>query len=64
MHVFKHQKYLNPRENIHIDHPVNDREFKVHTHEFVKLIFVTNGKTVHEIDGQEYDAQAEKYISI
>lgn len=58
MYTFEQKEYLNPRENINITHCKNDMGCKIHTHEFVELIYVVGGTANHDIDGQEYTAEA------
>lgn len=58
MYTFELKDYLNPRENINIIICHRDKGCVVHTHEFVELIFTSEGKATHFIDGKQYDVEA------
>ena len=58
MYTFEQKEYLNPRENINITHCKKDMGCKIHTHEFVELIYTVEGIATHSIDGQEYVVEA------
>ena len=58
MHVFQPERFMNPSENISIIYMEHDRECRLHTHEFVELIFILSGRGEHRIDGISYKVEA------
>lgn len=57
MYTFELKNYMDARENINIILCTNDTGCRIHTHEFVELIFISKGTCTHYIDGEKYDAE-------
>lgn len=55
MRTYELKKYLDPQENINIIYCGRDLGCPLHEHEFVEVIFASEGGATHFVDGRQYE---------
>ncbi len=56
MFIYKKADVISDAENIMVSENHDTAETEAHTHEFIELVYTSDGKAKHYIDGNEYEA--------
>ncbi|MBE7025641.1 MAG: helix-turn-helix domain-containing protein [Ruminococcaceae bacterium] len=64
MRLFGKESFVDSAELIYIKKEAFSRSQEIHLHDFVEVVFITNGKGVHRIDNKEYSVSRGDLIFI